>query len=107
MTSSTSIIDIASFGTYPAYLAARLDGLKTALGLNQQEVYGTNARHVEGDGGGNETVEIGPIGHVVNLSLGALRETPVELWDYETWVEMSAVATCSLDVRTAESLRIE
>ena len=52
-------------------------------------------------------MEIGPIGHVVNLNLGALRETPVELWDYEIWVEMSAVATCSLDVRTAESLRIE
>ena len=107
MTSSTSIIDIASFGTYPAYLAARLDGLKTTLGLNQLEVYGTNARFVEGDGDGDKTVGIGPIGHVVNLTLGALRESPVELWDYETWVEMSAVATCSLDVRMAESLRIE
>ena len=50
---------------------------------------------------------IGPIGHIVNLNLGALRETPVELWDYETWAEMSAVATCFLDVRTAGSLRIE
>ena len=107
MTSSTSIIDIASFGAYPAYLAARLDGLKTTLGLNQLKVYGSNARFVEGDGDCGETAEIGPIGHVVNLNLGALRETPVELWDYETWAEMSAVATCSLDVRTAESLRIE
>ena len=74
MRSSTSIIDIASFGTYPAYLAARLDGLKTTLGLNQQEVYGTNARFIEGDIGGDETVEIGPIGQVVNLNLGALRD---------------------------------
>ena len=81
MTSSTSIIDIASFGAYPAYLAGRLGGLKTTLGLNQLEVYGSNARFVEGDGDGDETVEIGPIGHVVDLHLGALRETPVELWD--------------------------
>ena len=52
-------------------------------------------------------MEIGPIGHFVNLNLGALRETPVELWDSGTWAEMNAVATCSLDVRTAESLSIE
>ena len=71
------------------------------------EVFGTNARIVEGDGDSVEAVENGPIGSVVNLNLGVLRETPVELWDYETWVEMSAVATCSLDVRTTESLRIE
>ena len=76
MTSPTSIIDIASLGTYSAYLAARLDGLRTTLGLNQQGIYGTNARLVEGDGDGDEAVEIGPIGHVVNLNLGALRETP-------------------------------
>ena len=73
MTSPTSIIDIAPFGTYPAYLAARLGGLKTTLGLNQLEVDGTNARFVQEHGGGGETVEIGPIGHVVNLYLGALR----------------------------------
>ena len=68
MKSSTSIIDIAPFGAYPAYLAARLDGLKTTLGLNQLEVYGSNARFIKGDGDGDETVEIGPIGHVVNLN---------------------------------------
>ena len=101
MTLPTSIIDIASFGAYPAYLAARLDGLKTALGLNQLEVYGSNARFVEGGGDEDETVEIGPIDHVVNLNPGALRETPVELWGNETWVQMSAVATCSLDIRTS------
>ena len=43
----------------------------------------------------------------MNLSAGALRETPVELWGKETWNEMNAVATCSLDVRTAELLRSE
>ena len=107
MTSSTPIIDIASFGVFRAYLAARLDGLKTALGLNQLEVYGSNARFVEEDGDGDETVEIGPIGHVVNFNLGALRETPVELWGPKAWVKMNAVATCSLDVRTAEALGIE
>ena len=80
MTSSAPIIDIASFGVFGAYFAARLDGLKTALGLNQLEVYESNARFVEEDGDGDGTVEIGPIGHVVNFNLGALRETPVELW---------------------------
>ena len=79
MASSTPMIDISSFGVFGAYLAARLDGLKTALGLNQLEVYGSNAGFVEEDGDGDETVEIGPIGHVVNFNLGALRETPVEL----------------------------
>ena len=44
MASSTSIINIASLGTYPAYLAALLKRLKTTLGLIQQEAYGTNAR---------------------------------------------------------------
>ena len=29
----------------------------------------------EEDGDGDETVDIGPIGHVVNFNLGALRET--------------------------------
>ena len=43
----------------------------------------------------------------MNLNAGALRETPVGLWGNETRVEMSAVATFSLDVRTAELLRIE
>ena len=38
MASSTPITDIAPFGTYPGYLAARLGGLKTALGLSQYEV---------------------------------------------------------------------
>ena len=52
-------------------------------------------------------MEIGPIGHVVNFNLGALRETPVELWGAKAWAEMNAVATCSLDVRTAEALGIE
>ena len=52
-------------------------------------------------------MEIGPISQVVNLNLGALRETPVALLDYGTWAEMIAVATCSLDVRTAEALCIE
>ena len=107
MSSPTSIIDIASFGTYPSYLTARLDGLMSKLGLSQQEIYGTNASFVKGDGDGDATVEIGPIGHVVSLNTGAIRETPVELWGNGTWVEMSAVATCSFDVRTAELLRIE
>ena len=101
------MIDISSFGVWGAYLAARLDGLKTALGLNQLEVYGSNAGFVEEDGDGDETVEIGAIGHVVNLNLGALRETPVELWSAKAWADMDAVATCSLDVRTAEALGIE
>ena len=107
MASSTAMIDISSFGVWGAYLAACLDGLKTALGLNQLEVYGSNAGFVEEDGDGDETVEIGAIGHVVNFNLGALRETPVELWSAKAWAEMDAVATCSLDVRTAEALGIE
>ena len=52
-------------------------------------------------------MEIGPIGYVVNLNAGALRETPVELWGNETWFEMSTAATCTPGVRTAELLRIE
>ena len=51
-------------------------------------------------------MEIGPGGYVVKLYVGLLRETPVELWGNGSWIEMSAVATCSLDVRTAELLRI-
>ena len=66
-------IDVAPFGTFPSYLAARLDGLKTARGLSQLEAYGRYAEFVEGDGDGDEPVEIGPIGSVVNLSAGALR----------------------------------
>ena len=51
---------------------------------------------------------IGPmIGNVVNLSASALRENPVELRGNGTWNKMSAVATFSRDVRTAELLRIE
>ena len=107
MESSAAMIDISSFGVWGAYLAACLDGLKTALGLNQLEVYGSNAGFVEEDGDGDETVEIGAIGHVVNLNLGALRETPVELWSAKAWAEMDTVATCSLDARTAEALGIE
>ena len=52
-------------------------------------------------------MEIGPTGNAVNLGVGALRETPVEFWGNESWNEMYAVAACSLDVSTAESLRIE
>ena len=84
MTSSTTIIDIAPFGTYPGYLAALLGGLKTTLGLRQYEVYGKNASFDEGDGDGDGAVEIGLIGHVVNLNAGALRETLLELWGNET-----------------------
>ena len=58
MTASIPAIDIASFGTYPAYLASLLDGLKTALGLSKFEVYGKNADFVEGDGDGDGSVEI-------------------------------------------------
>ena len=54
------IIDIASFGTYFAYLAARLDGLKTTHGPSQYEVYGKNASFVEGGGNGDGAVKIGP-----------------------------------------------
>ena len=85
MTPSTSIIDNASSGMYPCYLAARLDGLKTTLGLSQLEVYGTNESFVEGDGDGDEKLDIGPIGHFVNLRIGALRETPVEIWATKLW----------------------
>ena len=52
-------------------------------------------------------MENGHIGIAVNLSACVLRETPVELWGNESWSEMNAVATCPLDVRTAEILRIE
>ena len=52
MTLPIPTIGIAPFGTYPAYLAALLDGLKTKLGLSQFEVYGKNAFFVEGDGDG-------------------------------------------------------
>ena len=62
MTSSIPAIEIESFGMYPGYLAARLGGLKTTHGLCQYEVYGKNGSFVEGDGDGDETVEIGPIG---------------------------------------------
>ena len=79
MASPIPIIAIASFGTYSSYLAARLDSPKAMHGLSQYEVYGKNASFVEGDGDGNGAVEIGPIGYVVNLTAGALRETPVEL----------------------------
>ena len=73
-------IDIALFGTYPGYLASLQGGLKTTLGLSQFEVYGKNACFVEGDGDGNESVEVGSIGSTVNLNVAALREAPVELW---------------------------
>ena len=39
MTPPIPTIDIAPFGTFPAYLASLLDGLKTTLGLSQFEVY--------------------------------------------------------------------
>ena len=79
MTPSVPTIDTAPFGTYIAYLAALLGGLKTALGLCQFEVYGKNAKLVEEDGDGDDSVEIGPIGNVVAPDDGALPETPVEL----------------------------
>ena len=88
---NTTII-LSTYSTYPSYLAARLDGLKTAFGLSQIEAYGKYAKLVENDGDGDESVEIGTTGNVVYLSTGALRETPVELWGNETWNEMSAVA---------------
>ena len=62
MASSIKTTDIASFRTYSGYLAARLGGLKATHGLSQYEVCGKNADFVEGDGDGDETVEIGPIG---------------------------------------------
>ena len=107
MVSSILTIDIAPFGTYPSYLAARLGGLKAVCRLSQLEAYGKFAKSVEDDGDRDESVEIGPIGNVVNLSAGALRETPVEFWGNVTWNEMSAVAKCSLDIYTAELPRIE
>ena len=67
-------IDMASFGAFPSYLAARLDGLKTARGLIQFEACGKYAEFAEGDNDGDESVEIGPIGNVVNLSFGATRD---------------------------------
>ena len=76
--------DIAPFGTYPSYLAARLEGLKAARGLSRFEAYVKYADLVEGDGDGDETAKIGPIGNVVSPNAGALRETPVELWGNET-----------------------
>ena len=93
MTSPIPTTAIASFGSYTVYLAARLDGPKTTNSLSQCEVYGKNASYLERDGDGEETVEIGPIGYVVNLN--------------ETWVEIRTVTTCSLGVREAELLRIE
>ena len=106
MNSSIPTIDMESFGTYPAYLAALLDDLKTTLGLSQFEVCGKDANFVQGDGEGDESVEIGPIGNIVNLNVGALRESPVELWGNGTWIENSAVATCPLDVHTAKKLLV-
>ena len=80
MTPSTPAIDKAPFGTYPADLAARLDGLKTTHSPSQYKVCGKNANFVEGDGDGDESVVIGPIGNTLKLIAGALRETSVELW---------------------------
>ena len=93
--------DKTPFGTFPSYLVARLDVLKTTRGISQFEAYGKYAEFVEGDGDGDEPEEIGPIGSAVNLSAGTLRDILVGLLGTENWNEMKAVATCSLDVRTA------
>ena len=76
MIPSIPTIGTAPFGSYPAYLAARLDGAKTTHGLSQYEAYGKNANFVEGDSDGDESMDIGPIGNVVNPNARALRETP-------------------------------
>ena len=57
MTSWVPTIDIAWFGTYPNYLAARLGGLKTVRGLSCFEAYGKCAEFFEGDGDGDESVK--------------------------------------------------
>ena len=52
-------------------------------------------------------MEIRPTGNAVNLVASALLDTPVGLWGNKIWDEMHAVATCSLDVDTPGSLRVE
>ena len=101
MTPSIPTIDIVPFSMYSAYLAALLNDLTTTPGHSQFEVYGMNVNSVEGDVGGDESVEIGPVGNVVNLIFGALRETLVKIWGKGTWNEVSTAATRSFGVHTA------
>ena len=94
-TSPIPAIDKAPFGTYPSYLAARLDGLKRRADSANTRPTANTPSSPRVTATGDESAEIGLIGNVVNLSAGALHENLVELADNGTWNEMRAVATLS------------
>ena len=70
----------AEFGLFENYIADRVDGVRETRGTNRLRIIGLFAKTDEDEDGGEESVTIGEVGHIANLSTGSLRELQTEFW---------------------------
>lgn len=88
------------FGSYANYLAARVDGLRTAWGMSRTGAVCRVAKTEEGDDGRKVSGYIGKAEHFVNPSAGTLRGLQMSpRGGDDTWKEM-----CDMAVFTASKM---